>query len=517
MAVARSGQAGLTDCPTGPDAPYEALRVNPPTAKRANSGPVMSSPAAGASPKKARFVTGSTMRHVIVMASAGAAGLVALFAVDVLNLLYISLLGDPSLTAAVGYASTLLFFYISLAIGVMIASTALVARALGAEDRPRAREVAGSAVVWMTVVTGVATLASLPFINDLLNLLGARGETHSVAALFTWIVLPTTPLFALGMCFTGLLRAVGDARRSMFTTLAYGLSIAILDPILILALDWGVTGAAVASVIARFAMVGYALHALIVHHDLIARPKISHAIRDFAPLAVIGVPAILTNLATPAGNGYVTAAIAPYGDQAVAGWTVISRLIPLAFGGLFALSGAVGPILAQNYGAVAYDRVRGAMNNALTVSTVYVVVVCAALFFAQPWIVGGFSLTGEAAELVEAFSTYLAVTFVFAGGLFISNAAFNNLGYATLSTVFNWGRATLGAAPFIWVGADIAGSEGVLAGFLIGGIPFGIAAMIVCYRVIGRLGEDRPSWWSGRGRHAPIPANPGSGGDSASN
>ncbi|MCP4381105.1 MAG: MATE family efflux transporter [Hyphomicrobiales bacterium] len=477
----------------------------------------MPSRSTGGSAEKARFVTGSTMRHVIVMASAGAAGLVALFAVDVLNLFYISLLGDPGLTAAVGYASALIFFYISLAIGVMIGATALVARALGADNRPHAREVAGSAVVWMAVFTGGATFLSLPLADDMLRLLGARGETHSVATLFTWIVLPTTPLFALGMCFTGLLRAVGDARRSMFTTLAYGLSIAILDPILILGFGWGVTGAAVASVIARFAMVGYALHALIVHHDLIARPTIARVLRDFRPLAAIAGPAVLTQIATPVGNGYVTAAIAPYGDQAVAGWTVISRLIPLAFGGLFALSGAVGPILAQNFGAAAFRRVRGAMNDALTVSIIYVVVVCAILFLAQPWIISGFSLSGEAADLVEAFCTYLAITWVFAGGLFISNAAFNNLGYAALSTMFNWGRATLGAAPFIWVGADIAGADGVLAGFMIGGIPFGLAALFVCYRVIGRLGEERRPWFQQRGQRAALSAGSTADGDSAAN
>ena len=76
-------------------------------------------------------------------------GLVAIFLVDFLNLFYISLLDDPSLTAAVGYASALVYFYVSLSVGMMIAATALVSRALGAENRPHAREVAGSAMVWL--------------------------------------------------------------------------------------------------------------------------------------------------------------------------------------------------------------------------------------------------------------------------------------------------------------------------------------------------------------------------------
>ncbi len=447
----------------------------------------MSSPAAG--DKKARFTTGSTMRHVLVLASTGSIGLVAIFLVDFVNLFYISLLDDPSLTAAVGYASALTFFYVSLSVGMMIAATALVSRALGAEDRAHAREVAGSALAWLVIVTGVAVLASLPFVPAMLTLIGATGETRDVAAVFMWIVLPTTPLLGLGMCATGLLRAAGDAKRAMFTTLWFGGIIAVLDPLLILALGLGVPGAAIATAVARIGMVAYGLATLIRKHDLIAPPRLSVMRRDLPPLARIGIPAILTNIATPVGNGYMTAAMAPYGDSAVAAWTIISRLVPVAFGGLFALSGAVGPVVGQNFGAHLYDRVRKALTDSLIVSTIYVAAVSAIIFFAQHGIVRTFGVTGEAAELVLLFCRYLAITFIFAGGLYVSNAAFNNLNYPALSTLLNWGRATLGTVPFVIAGAWIAEERGALAGFFIGGIPFGIIAMLYCYRIVARLGD----------------------------
>jgi putative MATE family efflux protein len=440
--------------------------------------------------EKARYTTGSTMRHVLVLASTSSIGLVAIFLVDFLNLFYISLLDDPSLTAAVGYASALVFFYVSLSVGMMIAATALVSRALGAEDRAHAREVAASALAWLVLVTGVATLLSLPFVRPMLALIGATGETLDTAANFTFIVLPTTPLLGLGMCATGLLRATGDAKRAMFTTLWFGGIILVLDPLLILGVGLGVPGAAIATAVARIGMVAYGLSTLIRRHDLIARPTIAAMRRDFGPLARIGVPAILTNIATPVGNAYMTAAIAPYGDAAVAGWTIISRLVPVAFGGLFALSGAVGPVVGQNFGAHLHDRVRRALTDSLTISTVYVVAVSAILLLAQHGIVAAFGASGEAADLVLLFCRYLAITFIFAGGLYVSNAAFNNLNYPALSTVLNWGRATLGTVPFVLAGAWIMGSTGALAGFFIGGIPFGIVAMIFAYRIAARLGRE---------------------------
>ena len=101
------------------------------------------------------------------------------------------------------------------------------------------------------------------------------------------------------------------------------------------------------------------------------------------------------------------------------------------------------------------------------------------------------------------FCDYLAVTFIFAGGLYVSNAAFNNLNYPVLSTVLNWGRATLGTVPFVLAGASIAGAKGALVGFFIGGIPFGIIAMLIAFRIVGRLGPE-PETAAG----APLPQTP---------
>ena len=78
------------------------------------------------------------MRHVVVMTATGSIGLVAIFVVDLLSLLYISWLGEPALTAGVGLATIVLFFAISINVGLMIAVGALVSRALGAGDPARA-------------------------------------------------------------------------------------------------------------------------------------------------------------------------------------------------------------------------------------------------------------------------------------------------------------------------------------------------------------------------------------------
>lgn len=436
---------------------------------------------------EAKFLTGPTMGHVVTMTATGSVGLVAIFMVDALNLFYISMLGQQEMAAAIGYAGTLMFFAISIAIGMTIATGAIVARALGAGDRERAARDGGAALIFIAVaMTAIAALI-WPNLDALVGLLGATGETRRIAVGFMQIVVPSMPAVAIGMGASGILRAVGDARRAMYVTLIGGAVSALLDPILIFGFDLGVTGAAIATNISRLAILAIGLHGAIMVHDLVRMPDGRALLALLRPFCVIAGPAVLTQLATPVGNAYVTAQIAQFGDDAVAGWAVIGRLIPVAFGAVFALSGAVGPILAQNYGGRRYDRLRSAMRDALIFTIVYVLAVCSVLaMFAGP-IADLFGATGLARELIVFFCLFAASSFLFNGGLFVANAAFNNLGYALYSTVFNWGRSTLGVIPFVWAGAQLHGATGVVAGWALGAVVFGIAAVIACFRVIGRI------------------------------
>src|SRR5271168_5636073 len=102
------------------------------------------------------------MRHVAVMTATGSIGLIAIFAVDVLSLFWVSRLGDQSYKAAVGYASQLSFMLMSVNIGFTIAISATVSRALGAGDRPRARRLAASSLTIAAILS--AAMAAAMFI-----------------------------------------------------------------------------------------------------------------------------------------------------------------------------------------------------------------------------------------------------------------------------------------------------------------------------------------------------------------
>ncbi len=443
-----------------------------------------------------RFVTGSILRHVLVMSATGSVGLMAIFVVDLMTLLYVSRLGDPALTAAVGLASVVQFFATAVNIGLMIAAGALVAKAIGAGDRALARRLAASSMALGVLVAALLAGAILPASGPLLGLIGAEGETRRVAQLFLTITLPSNVLLSLGMLFTGLLRAIGEASRAMWVTLGGAIVTAFLDPLLIFGAGLGVEGAAIAVCVARAVFVAIGWHGL-SRKGLLRRPRMAEVVEDAPAMAAIAGPAVLTNLAPSVASAFLTHLFAGYGPDAIAAAAVVDRLTPVAFGGLFALSGAIGPILAQNWGAARFDRMDETLRSCVRTTLIYTAVVWLALILLRGPLARLFGLHDLGTELFSFFCLVGGAIWFFNGLLFVGNAAFNNLGFPLRSTLLNWGRATLGTVPPAYIGSALYGPKGVVAGMGVGSLVFGLVGMALARRTVSRLAE-RPSGPSAR-------------------
>jgi len=437
-------------------------------------------------PGKARFTQGSILRHILVTTAYGAVGMMTLFLVDFADLFFLSLLGEQELAAAVGYAGVILFYTTSICIGLAIAMGATVARAIGAGNMAAAQRYAAHNAILAVAATLPITLAGWIYVPELLGLLGAEGRTLELAIVYLRIVLPSMPLLALAMAGGGILRAAALPRLAMWSTVWGGLVNLILDPILIFWLDMGVAGAAVASVAARLAVLLVAWRRVFLEGGLIGVPQKTGWLRDARAYFGIALPAMATNLATPVGSTAVIEAMSRHGDAAVAGYAIVERTTLVAFAAIFALSGTVGPILGQNAGAGLFERVRRTLWDALLVSGGIVLLAAAALFLLQDRIVALFEASGEAAEIVLVFTNGVTLSFLFTAALFVSNAAFNNLGRPLWSTLSNWSRATLGTIPLVLLGDLWFGAAGILWGYALGAVIFGSLAFTAALWLAGR-------------------------------
>ncbi|MCK0137695.1 MATE family efflux transporter [Aliiroseovarius sp. F47248L] len=440
---------------------------------------------------QATFLSGNLMRHITVMSLTASVGLMAIFLVDLVDMIFISMLGHEELAAAVGYAGAILFFTTSFGIGMSIAAGALVARALGEGDKQTAKRRAATALLYGVVIGSVFAAIVWIFVPQLTALLGASGETLVLATGYLRIILPSLPILIVGMVGGAILRAHGDARRAMMATIWGGVVNAVLDPILIFGLDLELTGAALASVCARATIAIMSIYPVLRHHGGLDRPRSVDFKVDFTAIMTIALPAILTQFATPVGQAYVTRAMAEFGEEAVAGMAIVGRLVPVSFAVIFALSGAIGPIVGQNFGAGQLDRVRRAIRDGLLFVLCVSVGVSAILFILRAPIADLFNAEGLSRDLVFLFCGPLALAWFFNGVIFVTNASFNNLGHPFYSTWINWGRQTLGTIPLVILGASLWGAPGVLIGQAAGGLIFAAIALVLSASTLRRVAPAR--------------------------
>lgn len=265
------------------------------------------------------FLQGNLIRHVTFMSLTTSIGLMAVFAVDLIDIYFISLLGQKTLAAAAGYASAIMFSTSSVNIGLSIAAGVVVARAIGAGNTARAKSPATTSAI-VSIVLGIALpLAIIPNSDALLGFLGAAGEVAELASVYLNIILPFTVFSGLSTVAVVVLRAYGEGRLSMYPLLIGGLVNVILDPILIFTFDMGLHGAAWATVVARFVTLVAAIYPAVRPNVAFDIPNLSHVLRDLPDVTKITVPAVFTIIATPVGAAIVTREMAQHGTDAVAG------------------------------------------------------------------------------------------------------------------------------------------------------------------------------------------------------
>lgn len=433
---------------------------------------------------QATFTQGSIFRHICVMTLTSTAGLLAFFLVDVVDMFWLSILGEVALAAAIGYAGSLLFFTMSVSIGLSVAVSAVVSQSIGQGNMAETRKLVANVLLLVFMISFPFSLAMLLGTSAFLDLIGARGHASELARQYIYIVLPSMSIMSLGMALTGVLRAMGRAKLSMYMTLIGAVVNAVMDPIFIFGFELGIQGAAIATVLCRLAMLAYGIYVVFYVYKFIQAPQWRRLGVAWKSFRRVAIPSTLTNLSTPIGVIYVTFVTASFGDAAVAGNAILTKVQPLAFCGLFALSGAVGPIVGQNLGARMPERILEVLNGTISFVLIYCLVVCTLLFLLTEVIVFVFSASGDAALLIRVFCWGLSSVFIFNGLTFCTNAIFNNLDVAQWATYINFSKATLFTMPFVHLGAIWGGPVGIWCGLWLGSaVIAALGVWLAYYRV----------------------------------
>ncbi len=372
------------------------------------------------------------------------------------DVFWVSHLGKEAI-AAVGLTESVMTLIYAVAIGLSIATGAIVARRIGEKNRPGAEEAAGQVLLMGLTIAVTLGLILGSLSPHILGWVGADPQTIAIGSGFTRIMLGCNVTVFLIFLINSIFRGAGDPIYAMRTLwLANALNI-ILGPCFIFGLGpfprLGVTGAAVATNIGRGVGVLYQLWHLSGRHS-----RINVHLRNLRP----DFPVIRT-IIRPAWNGIAQLLIsttswlglfkiiALFGSSAVAGYTIAIRLLISALLPSWGLANAGATLVGQNLGAKQPERAVAAVKIAVRFNVWFLGTIGAIFLCFAPFIVGLFTRDSDVHHYGTVALRIISLAFpLYACGMCLE-AAFNGAGDTWTPTRLNFFCFWVCQIPLSWV------------------------------------------------------------------
>ena len=445
---------------------------------------------------KPRLTQGPVGGHLVNMTVPVLLGIATMMGQSLIDTWFIGQVGDAQL-AAFSFGFPILMIVTSVAIGLGAGTSSVVARAIGADDHQRARRLSTDSLLLSFLVTAIISAIGILTIGPLFRVLGAPDELMPLIRGFMTILYLGVPFIVVGMVGMASMRATGDTRLpSMLMILAAVLNV-ILDPILIFGIGpvpaMGLNGAAMAALLARASIFVGTLYLMRHRLDMVSfnKPDPGELRQSWRDILHVGIPAAGTNIIVPVGAAVVTAMIARFGPDAVAGFGVASRIESLMLVMYYALSAIIGPFVGQNFSAGKEDRIL----RALWLCTAFCIgsglAIAGLLASMSGWLPGLFSDSESVRRVTSMFLWLVPISYGTYGMVMVMNASFNGLGYPMPGVVISVCRIAVLYIPIALVAMRFFGIAGIFAAYAIANIVSGLGAYAWARRTVrARCAEE---------------------------
>ncbi len=393
-------------------------------------------------------------------------GSLSMIGFNLIDTYFVGQLGQHEL-AALSFTFPVILTIASLALGIGVGAMALISKSYGMQNiKKAARETTDSLFLALILVVTFAIIGLLT-IDPVFKLLGADDDTLPLIREYMEVWYIALMFVIVPMVGNAAIRATGDTRTPSMIMLFAVLINAILDPLLIFGLGpfpaLGLRGAALATAISRGFTFLLALYILYFREKLLTFdiPPKKVLLGCWGAILYISLPTAAARMLTPIAVSIVTAMIAKYGNAAVAGYGVGSRLEMLAMSMLIALSVAISPFVGQNLGGRQFDRIRKAVNLSTRFAIGWGLLVAIILIlFSRPIA----SIFNEEEEVIEVIVLYLSIVpfaYGFQGIFLTCISSLNTLNKPIQASILSFIN-TLGIyIPLAYAGAYFLGLKGI--------------------------------------------------------
>ena len=437
--------------------------------------------------KEQDYTKGSIRRAVFLLAVPMILEMCMESVFAVVDIFFVGRLGKNEAVSTVVLTESVLTIVYSLAIGLSMAATAMVARRIGEKD-PKAASKAGMQSLMLALfITVIISIAGLFFAPEILKLMGASAETIHIGTNYTRIIYGGSIVIMLLFLINGIFRGAGDASIAMRSLWIANICNIILCPLLIYGAGpipaYGITGAAIATTIGRGIGVLYQLY-----HLFGGKRIIKIRIQDFVP--DWPVMKSISNIAWPGAAQFLIASaswmvlariMTEFGDSAVAGYGVAIRLIMFFLLPAWGMSNAAATLVGQNLGALQPERAEQSVWRTAKYNTIFMIFVTLVfLLFAQPIVAFMNRDVTVESYAVSALRT-VSLGYIFFGVGMVVTSAFNGAGDTRTPTLINLFGFWLFQVPLAIVLALVfkLGPQGVFIAIVLAETGITIAGIII--------------------------------------
>lgn len=343
----------------------------------------------------------------------------------------------------VGLTESVITIIYSIAIGISMAATALVARRIG-EKNPEAAAKAGAQTTALSVIiTIILSIAGFVFAKDILRVMGASAETIEYGVNYTRILTGGSIVIMLLFLINGIFRGAGDASMAMKSLIIANIANIILCPLLIRGWGpvpaFGLTGAAMATTIGRGIGVIYQLYHLFNGKSVIKMigSYFKPDWQQIKQIISIAAPGTFQFLVASGSWIVLTAIVAQSGEVASAGYITAIRVVMFFILPAWGLSNAAATLVGQNLGAQQPQRAEQSVLKTAKYNAIFMLIVTVLFFLTAPYIIGFFAEKEDTRRIAIEAMLIISSGYVFYGiGMVMANA-FNGAGDTKTPTIIN--------------------------------------------------------------------------------
>lgn len=345
----------------------------------------------------------------------------------------------------VGLTESVLTIIYSIAIGMSMAATAVVARRIGEKNPEQASRSAAQVISVSFIVTFVLSVLGVVYAEEILILMGSKPDAAAYGKDFTRIMMGSSVIIMLLFLINGIFRGAGNAAIAMKSLWIANIANIILCPILIRGLGpipaMGLTGAAVATTIGRSTGVLYQLYHIFIADSLV-RIKTNYFKPDFkliTSIVSIAMPGIFQFVIASCSWIFLAQLVATTGgEDASAGYQTALRLMMFFMLPAWGLSNAASTLVGQNMGAGEIIRAEESVMKTIKYNVIFMLTVSLIFFLLGDFLVGFFTEQIEIKNYAKNALHIMSVGFVFYGIGMVTVNAFNGAGDTWTPTWLNF-------------------------------------------------------------------------------